>query len=120
MSMKGKGGKGGKAKGGGKSHSAGESIAITKTKARATASINDTILTLREALFDAKGRNRDVTASIAPAFMKYDRKGLDCSIEFAPKLSKEECKRAHLTGTRRAIKTDRPCILHTFTTPETF
>lgn len=40
MSMKGKGGKGGKAKGGGKTTSAGESIALTKTKARATTSIN--------------------------------------------------------------------------------
>lgn len=34
-----------------------------------------------------------MTATIASAFMKYDRKGLDCTIEFAPKLTKEECKR---------------------------
>ena len=31
-----------------------------------------------------------MTAGIAPAFMKYDRKGMDCTIEFAPKLSKDE------------------------------
>lgn len=62
-------------------------------------------MTLREALFDAKGRNRDVSAGIAPAFLKYDRKGLDCTIEFAPKLTKEEGKGVccGCCGGRRAV-----------------
>ena len=92
------------------------------------ASINESILTLRQALFDDLGQNKDVvrtcftsfrapllsqmqTVSLSPLspslprflpfaqsvgiaapFLKYDRKGLDVTIEFKSKLSKEEGK----------------------------
>ncbi|GAB5036196.1 n-alpha-acetyltransferase 40 [Nannochloropsis oceanica] len=90
MSMKGKGGKGGKAKGGGKSTAGGQTIEIKRSKDRLTASINESILTLRQALFDDLGQNKDVSVGIAAPFLKYDRKGLDVTIEFKSKLSKEE------------------------------
>lgn len=43
-------------------------------------------MTLRKALFDDEGKNRDVTEGILPAFLRYDRKGLDLRIQFTPKL----------------------------------
>lgn len=54
-------------------------------------------MTLREALFDAKGRNKDVTSGIAPAFLKYDRKGALCSCRVASRLD--------------FLKSDRPAWL---------
>ncbi|EWM27834.1 n-alpha-acetyltransferase catalytic subunit [Nannochloropsis gaditana] len=90
MSMKGKGGKGGKAKGGGKSCSGGGTIDIKRSKDRVTASINESLLTLRQALFNDLGQNKDVSVGIAAPFFKYDRKGVDANIEFKTKLNKEE------------------------------
>jgi hypothetical protein len=92
MSMKGKGGKGGKASGGGKSRGSSQTVAITKSKARATAAIDGAIVTLRRALFDDDGRDKDVTVGVAAPFLKYDRKGLDVMIGFSAKLRKEEAK----------------------------
>lgn len=62
------------------------------TKARQTTAINDNIVVLRSALFEENGRDKDVTKDIAKSFMKFDRNGLDLSIEFATKLSKEDAK----------------------------
>lgn len=86
------GGKGGTAGGGGKSRSGGGTIVVQKTKARQTTDVNGAILTLRKALFNDDGSNKNVCQGIAPAFMCYDRKGLDVTIDFTSKLSKEETK----------------------------
>ena len=89
--MKGQGG-GGTAKGGGKNKSAGQTVKVETSKPRQTAAINDSIVALRAAIFDENGKDKDVTKEIAPSFMKFDRNGLDVSIEFATKLSKEDAK----------------------------
>lgn len=81
----------GNSKGGSsKSRGGGQSIEIKKEKARQTAAINDNIVTLRSAIFTPTGADKDVTQGIAPAFMKYDRNGLDLTIEFSPRLSRKE------------------------------
>lgn len=87
--MKGQGG-GGTARGGGKNRSGGGMVKTTKTKARQTSAIDANILKLRESIFDEKGRDKNVTIGIAPSFMKYERNGLDLSIEFATQLSDDE------------------------------
>ena len=87
--MKGQGG-GGTAKGGGKNKSGGGSIKITRTEERKTKAIDENVITLRKAVFDDNGKDKDVTAGIAPAFMKYDRNGLECDIKFTTKLTPEE------------------------------
>ena len=89
--MKGQGG-GGPAKGGGKSKSAGVTEKIETSKPRQTAAINDNIVTLRSALFEENGKDKDVTKDIAKSFMKFDRNGLDVSIEFTTKLSSQDAK----------------------------
>lgn len=87
--MKGQGG-GGTAKGGGKNKSGGGTIKITRTEERKTKAIDENVITLRKAVFDDNGKDKDVTAGITPAFMKYDRSGLDCDIKFSTKLTSEE------------------------------
>jgi ribosomal protein S18 acetylase RimI-like enzyme len=52
-----------------------------------TEDVQESIGKLRAALFDSSGKDKDVTATIAPAFMKYDRNDLKLSVEFATKLS---------------------------------
>lgn len=89
--MKGQGG-GGTARGGGKNKSAGQTVKIETSAPRQTKAINDNIVALRAALFEENGKDKDVTKDIAKSFMKFDRNGLDLSIEFATKLSKEEAK----------------------------
>jgi len=74
---------------GGKNKSGGGSITITKSVARKTVSIDDTIVALRKSLFNDDGSDRDVCEKLKP-FMKYDRQGLDIEIKFAPKLKKKE------------------------------
>ena len=86
--MKGQGG-GGTARGGGRTRSGGGTVAIQKTKARATTSIDDNIILLRKALFDDTGKDKNVCASM-PAFMKFARNGLDLEISFTPKLTRAE------------------------------
>ena len=76
--------------GGGKSKSGGGVVKVTKAKARETKAIEDNILKLRAAIFDANGRDKNVTAGLAPAFMKYEKNGLDLSIEFATQLTRDE------------------------------
>jgi hypothetical protein len=87
--MKGQGG-GGTAKGGGKSRGGGGSITIKKTKARQCKDLEGNIISLREALFDKDGKDKNVTKSIAPAFMKYDRSGLSLRITFETRLNSED------------------------------
>jgi len=86
--MKGQGG-GGTAKGGGKTRSGGGTVTITKTKKMESTALENNILTLRKALFDDMGKDKDVCAGL-PAFMKYSRNGLDLEIKFKPKLSRAE------------------------------
>lgn len=88
VAMKGQGG-GGTAKGGGKNRSGGGTVKIETVKERQTKSINDNIMLLRQALFEETGKDKDVTKDIAKAFMKYSKNGLNVSIEFATRLSKE-------------------------------
>lgn len=73
----------------GKSSSGGGSIKVTKSVARKTTSIDDTIVALRRAVFNDDGSDKDVCESLKP-FMKYDRQGMDIDIKFTPKLSKTE------------------------------
>lgn len=65
---------------------------VETSKPRQTTAINDNIVVLRSALFEENGEDKDVTQNIAKSFMKFDRNGLDVSIEFLTKLSKDEAK----------------------------
>lgn len=87
--MKGQGG-GGTSRGGGKNTAGGGSTKVTKTSKRQTKEIDDNIVCLRAALYAESGRDKDVTAQIAPAFMKYDRNGLNVQIKFSAKLTTDE------------------------------
>ena len=73
-------------------NSSTHTVSTKKSRARATAAINDHIMTLRSAIFTATGKDKDVTEGIAPMFMKYDRAGLDLTISFTSKMKKEEIK----------------------------
>eukprot|EP00605_Chrysophyceae_sp_TOSAG23-4_P002771 GSChrysophyteH1.ASY1.ANO1.3055.1 assembled CDS len=73
----------------GKSTSGGGSVKITKTVARKTTSIDDTIVALRKAVYNDDGTDKDVCAALKP-FMKYERQGLDIEIKCVPKLTKTE------------------------------
>lgn len=80
--------KGGSAKG---SKGGGGSVKITKTMPRQTSSIDDTIISLRKAVFNDDGSDKNVCETLG-AFMKYDKNGLDLDIGFSPKLDKKELK----------------------------
>ena len=89
--MKGQGG-GGTAKGGGKSRSGGGTVVIKSTEVKKDKKCQDVedsghILLLRSALFESNGKDKDVTSGISSSLMKYDRNGVDVSVEFATKLS---------------------------------
>jgi ribosomal protein S18 acetylase RimI-like enzyme len=64
-------------------------VTITKTKKMESTALENNILTLRKALFDDMGKDKDVCAGL-PAFMKYSRNGLDLDIKFKTKLSRAE------------------------------
>lgn len=49
--------------------------------------MDENIYALRLAIFNDDGTDKDVTAGISPAFMKYQRNGLDCNIELLFKVS---------------------------------
>lgn len=57
---------------------------------RKTKEIDDKVITLRSAIFNANGKDKDVTEGIAPAFMSYVRNGINCTISFASRLTKKE------------------------------
>jgi GNAT superfamily N-acetyltransferase len=89
--MKGQGG-GGTARGGGKNKSGGQTVQVQTSVPRQTKAIDDNVVALRTALFEENGKDKDVTKDIAKSFMKYDRNGLDLSIEFATQLSKDDAQ----------------------------
>ena len=60
------------------------------TQKRETSAINDAIVTLRSALFTPTGLDKDVTASIAPILMKYQKNDCDLEFKFTPKLTTKE------------------------------
>jgi N-alpha-acetyltransferase 40 len=83
-----------------KSKHGGGTITIKKSVARKTTDVNDSIMRLREAVFTPSGQDKDVSKGIAPAFMKFDRNGLNLEIVFTPKLSRAELQWAfNLTKT---------------------
>lgn len=84
--MKGQGG-GGTARGGGKTRSGGGATKIVKTSARKTKAIEAKVLTLRKALFDDNGKDKNVLSGIAEGFKKFDRNGLNVDIVFVPTLT---------------------------------
>lgn len=87
--MKGQGG-GGTAKGGGKSRSGGGSSSVTKSKDLKTKALGNHVLTLRSALFTSTGQDKNVTEGIAPAFLNYNRNGINVSVSLKFKLTIEE------------------------------
>ena len=80
----------GRDKGGGKTKGGGGSIKITKTKERKTKDLDEKIIHLRKAVFAENGKDKDVTIGIAPAFLKFDRNGLNVEIAFSPRLTEDE------------------------------
>jgi len=87
--MKGQGG-GGTAKGGGKNKSSVGSEKIVKTQDRKTSALDSNILTLRAALFNEDGKDKNVCEGIAPAFFRYNRNGCNLEIRFTTKLNESE------------------------------
>ena len=87
--MKGQGG-GGTARGGGKNKSGGETVKVVKTQERKTSALDNNILTLRAALFNEDGKDKDVTVGIAPAFFNYNKNGCNLEIRFTTKLTDAE------------------------------
>mmetsp|Transcript_2436 Transcript_2436/g.2555 ORF Transcript_2436/g.2555 Transcript_2436/m.2555 type:complete len:356 (+) Transcript_2436:117-1184(+) len=57
---------------------------------RKTKEINDSVVVLRNAIFTASGRDKDVTEGIAPQFLSYNRNDLLLNIEFSAKLSRAD------------------------------
>ena len=72
---------------GGARTSGGGSDVVTHTKKLNT---KDHIITLRSAIFNCDGSDKDPCAAIAPGFMKYDRNGLDLTLESKLRLSAAE------------------------------
>jgi hypothetical protein len=67
-------------------------IIPAKTKARKTKVIDEHIMCLRAALFTPTGKDKNVTEGIAPAFMAFNRAGLDLEIKFTAQLSRDELR----------------------------
>lgn len=80
----------GRDKGGGKTRGGGGSIKITKTKERKTKDLDEKIIHLRKAVFAEDGKDKDITIGIAPAFLKFDRNGLNVEITFSARLTEDE------------------------------
>ena len=68
----------------------GGSEVVTKSVARKTKDIDEKVISLRSAIFLPNGKDKDVTATIAPAFLNYNRNSLNIQISFASKLSNEQ------------------------------
>ena len=73
--------KGGASKGG----SSSEKLSEKKMRKMETKILEEKLVVLRGALFEADGKDKNVCATMGP-FMKFDRKGLDVTIEFSPRL----------------------------------
>lgn len=79
--------------GGGSSKSksrGGGAETITHTKELKTKAIPDQVMPLRAALYDNDGKDKNVLKSLNANFAKYNKNGLDCELEFSPKLTKKE------------------------------
>jgi hypothetical protein len=63
---------------------------ISKSKERETKSINENIIALRSAIFNENGTDKNVCEGISSSLMKYERNGIDVSIEFSSKLILKE------------------------------
>ena len=79
--------KGGASKGG----SSSEKLSEKKMRKMETRLLEEKLVVLRGALFEANGKDKDVTATLGP-FLRYDRKGLEVGITFCARL-KEEVRR---------------------------
>ena len=55
-----------------------------------TKELDEKVIHLRKAIFADNGKDKDVTVGIAPAFLKFDRNGLNVDINFSPRLTEEE------------------------------
>jgi hypothetical protein len=80
----------GRDKGGGKTRGGGGTTKITKTKERSTKELDEKVIHLRKAIFNDNGKDKDITTGIAPAFLKFDRNGLNVDISFSPRLTEDE------------------------------
>ena len=63
---------------------------ISNVQKRMTSDINDSIVTLRSALFTPTGKDKDCTQSIAPILMQYQKNDCNLEIGFSPKLTSKE------------------------------
>ena len=76
---------------GGKSKSGGGSDTITKMKEMETARIQDVIVTLRKAIYDDNGKDRDLTEKMSH-FKTFKKNGIDLELSFSTKLSPQDAK----------------------------
>ena len=76
---------------GGKTKSGGGTDTITKMKEMETKAIQDTIVTLRKAIYDDEGKDRDLTEKMGH-FKTFKKNGLDLEISFSTKLSPQDAK----------------------------
>ena len=114
----------GRDKGGGKTRGGGGSITITKTKERKTKDLDEKIIHLRKAIFAENGKDKDILAGIAAAFLKFDRNGLNVDITFSPRLSEDEAEwafdivKSNMEEMNQSRSTDDICF-HYFIPPLT-
>ena len=73
--------KGSSSKGG----SSSQKLSDKKMRKMEARVLEEKLVTLRATVFEPDGKDRNVCAPLAP-FMKYDRNGLDCTIDFYSKL----------------------------------
>lgn len=88
--MKASQGGGGTAKGGGKNRSGGGTVEVKKTKEFTIKAVDDSMLKLRAALYDDRGKDKDVSAGVAKSFLAFDRNGLQLDIFFKTRLTDDE------------------------------
>jgi hypothetical protein len=55
-----------------------------------TKELDEKVIHLRKAIFADNGKDKDITVGISPAFLKFDRNGLNVDINFSPRLTEEE------------------------------
>lgn len=82
--------------GGGKSKGGGGKDLITKTKEMETKAIEHTIVTLRKAVYNDDGTDRDLTENMAP-FKVFKKNGADLELGFSCKLTKKEAEQCFET-----------------------
>jgi hypothetical protein len=55
-----------------------------------TKDLDEKVIPHRKAIFNDNGKDKDITVGIAPAFLKFDRNGLNVDITFSPRLTEDE------------------------------